>query len=374
VVTTHAQSRCPVGAVALTPTTDIQRTIDAQAGGTTYCLADGVYAGGITPKDNDQFIAQSIGGAVFDGSYTRTHAFIATFDRQTDANITGVTLDGLVIRRYRTDNPWGSGAVDANRGWLLNLLVEDNTSGVIFGRHNWVCSDGVLVQNSTFRHNTHAALYWNGVDADFIGNAFVNNGWGASTSDRYWYGSIKLTNQGTWGQSSICPTQTGAQVYAAHNLSIYNGAGGWWQDINVRAFVFELNTLQFNERWGFFQEIGGGGIVRNNTFECNRSRTAGDGAWAGGDISVVSSDGVTIENNIIRICGAGRAASLLGTSWTMEQAGRGVVLLADGRQPLTNTIVRNNRFIQMDSNFDYFSELNSYNGTHSNNSFIGNTY
>ncbi|MDX2137998.1 MAG: hypothetical protein SF123_07870, partial [Chloroflexota bacterium] len=47
VVTTHAQSRCPVGAVALTPTTDIQRTIDAQAGGTTYCLADGVYAGGI---------------------------------------------------------------------------------------------------------------------------------------------------------------------------------------------------------------------------------------------------------------------------------------------------------------------------------------
>jgi hypothetical protein len=378
VVTTHAQSRCPGGAVALNPSLDLQRIINAQPSGTTYCLADGVYAGGLTPKDNDQYIAQSIGGAVFDGGYTRAHAFISTFDRQTDANITGVTIDGLVIRRYRTDTPWNYGAVDANRGWrLLNLLVEDNTSGVIYGRGNWVCSDGALVQNSTFRNNTHAALYWNGVDADFIGNTLVNNGWGAAASDRYWYGSVKLTNQGIWGQSSICPTQSGAQVYVAHNRSIYNAAAGWWHDINVQNYVFELNTLQFNERWGFFHEISGGGIARNNVLECNGARFSFDdtSAWGSANIFIVSSQNSTIEQNTVRICGAGRSASIGGATYSTTRPGAGITLLAEGRQPLTNNTVRNNTIIQMDSAVNWYSYITQYNNSPmSGNSFVGNTY
>jgi hypothetical protein len=372
----RAQSRCPGGAVNVSPGANLQALINANAGGTTYCLADGVYAlSSITPKDNDRFYAATLHGAVLDGSYTAQHAFISTFDRNSEANVTGVWLDGLVVRRYRTANAWNNAAIDANRGWrLLNLLVEDNTSGVIFAKPNWMCSDGALVQNSTIRNNTHVALYWNGVDADFIGNTFVNNGWGAPQDDIQWYGSIKVTNQGVYGQSSICPSQSGAQVYATYNTSVYNAAAGWWQDINVRDFVFELNRVLFNDRWGFFQEIGGGGIVRNNTFECNRSRWSQGGSWGGAEVNVISSSGVIVESNTIRICAAGRSATINGSAYDTARAGRGVILLSEGRAPLMNNTIRNNVFVQMGAGIDWFSSIEQYSGSQSGNTFSGNIY
>lgn len=380
--TVRAQSRCPGGSVNVTPSTNLQTLINSSAAGTTYCLASGVYQGNITPKDNDRFFSSALHGAVFDGAYVREKAFISTFGKLTDSNVTGVTLDGLVVQRYRTTNqPFNNAAIDAGGGWkLLNLLVEDNTSGIIFGNGNWVCADNVEIRNNMIRNNTYVGMYYNGLDAAITGNTFLRNGWGnPSNSDVYWFGTIKVTNQGVNPFTSQCPVVTGTEnLYIAYNVSVGNRAAGWWHDINVRNFVVELNTIQYNERWGIFHEISQyGGIIRNNLTECNGNNhiySSMGHAWDAAEIFIVSSSNVTIEGNTVRVCAPGQSATLYGYAYSVIRTGRGITILAEGRGAANNNIVRNNIIIQQGSPVSWLATLVNNSSSQSNNIWSSNTY
>jgi hypothetical protein len=59
-----------------------------------------------------------------------------------------------------------------------------------------------------------------------------------------------------------------------------------------------------------------------------------------------------------------------------QQAGRGILLLSEGRQALNNNTVRNNSIIQLGAlgNEAWFVSIEQYAGSNSGNSFVGNTY
>ena len=378
---------CPGGSVTVTAgssSATVQSLINANPNGTNFCFQNGTYLlTNITPKPNNGFYAQNQGLAILDGNLTAQSAFVSTFGFGSSSNVDGVTLDGFVIRRYRNSNPYGTkiSAVDANDGWkIYNTIFEDNSGALAFAKTNWDCANNVVVQNNIFRNNTHYALYFNGRDADFIDNTFFNNGWGGSVTDRMWEGSIKITNQGINGQSSICPNVPGGFINITGNLTYWNAAAGWWQDINVEDFLFDDNDVLYNERWGFFQEIADGTstsgtqTVSNNRFECNRATYGGGSAWDGAEINIISSSNVTVINNLVRICGSGRTLNIGGVNYTTTQNGVGIILLSEGRRALNNNLVTTNVICMLSANVSILSWLEQYAGSNSGNSYQNNDY
>jgi hypothetical protein len=377
---------CPGGSVTVTAgssSATVQSLITANAAGTNFCFQNGTYnLSDITPKVGNGFYAQNMHLAILDGNNTAQSAFISTFGFGSSSNVDNVTLDGFVVRNYRNSNPYGTkiSAIDANNGWKLrNLIVENNSGGVAFAKTNWDCAYDVEIRDSIFRNNTHYALYFNGRDAEITDNTFYNNGYGGSVTDRMWEGSIKITNQGINGQSSICPNAPGAFINILGNLSYGNAAAGWWQDINVEDFLFQDNDILYNERWGFFQEIADGtstsGTQRvvGNRFECNRTGWNGGGAWGGAEINNISSSNVEISSNLVRVCPAGRTSNIGGQNYTTNNNGRGIILLSEGRRVLNNNTVVSN-IVCMLGTTENLAELQQYAGSNSGNSFQDNDY
>jgi hypothetical protein len=385
-----AQSRCPGGSVSINPSSAWQRIIDTQLSAVNYCLVDGVYNfGNIALKDGDGVYASNLHGVIFDGQLQTKSLFVSTFSPQSSGNIENVTLDGIVVRNYRSDNAWNASAIEGGVGWQIRyVIVHSNTSGLLYSKGNWDCANGVVLEHSTFYDNTHLAMQWNGTNGTFRHLNFRNNGWGATAEQAGWYGSIKITNNPVWANgnfnsTSNCPQSVSFSVNTSYITSVFNRAAGWWQDENIRQFTFQQNYIAYNERWGVFQEIGYGGTISNNTFECNGSRQAGNDMWSRADIFVANSQGVTIENNVIRVCPAGYGSTINGVAYTTQYLGRGVVLVDetyrynayayDLPRQLRNVTVRNNTFIQLGT-IDAMSWYEWDSTTPTGITFTNNTY
>lgn len=378
---------CPGGSVLLTTGANWQNTINANAAGTVYCLEEGTFSNwSVTPKSGDSYIARTRGQSILDGNNTTAQAFISTFAPQSSSNRINVTIDGLVFQRYRLSQPnpnaKNTGVIDAGSGWQIRYItMRNNDSGLVFGKENWVCSQGISVTNSRFENNAWRALSWNGSQGTFTNNVFVNNGWSApvvnNTDFGRWDGALKIQNQGAWNSSFsafiACP-EVANGVYIAYNTSVFNRPMGWWHDINVHNFVFEYNYIAFNDWAGIGHEISGNGIIRNNTFLCNRSRMdIGSGGWGGADIWLISSSNTIIENNTVTVCGSGTSFTIDGVTYTSNRSGHGIMVFAENRGNTHNNVVRNNTVVRQ-GNIDALTGSFNYSGSFSNNSWTTNTY
>jgi hypothetical protein len=372
-------SACPAGAVTLRPGDNLQALVDGRPAGTVYCLQDGTYSrGSIAVKDGDSYIAANAGRAIFDGANQIGQAFISTYAPGDARNAINVTLQGIVVQNYRSSNPFNSGAVDANVGWVIrNVTIQNNDSGLFFANMNWDCSQGAVLDNSLIQNNRYVGMFWNGTRATFSNNRFISNGWSSSATDAHWYGSIKVTNQGRWNSSFNafvgCPTGANERILVTGNTSIYNRAAGWWNDINVSNIEISNNTFIGNERWGVFHEISSTALIANNTFRCNRSTYAGDGFWDGADINVIDSSNTTIRGNNVTVCGGGQTFQVNGVNQTVRQPGRGILLLSEYRAPLANNRVEGNT-VRTEGTVGWLAGVGFYGGQQSNNVFTQNTY
>jgi hypothetical protein len=380
-----SQATCPSGSTTVTPGN--WSTVGTGAAGTTYCLADGTYTNfSVKMKNGDKLVAQNKHQAIMDGTGTTQQAIRDTIQNPQSANnVNNVTVDGLVFQNYRLPNKTDSkfkGVIDAGTGWTIkNIIVRNNDSGVVYGKENWQCSQGALVQDSYFDNNAWVAFRWNGTQGTFTGNTFINNGWAApinnNTDFGRWDGSLKITNQGEWNSSFSqklnCPDVANG-ILIKGNTSINNLPMGWWHDINVKDFVFEDNYMAFNHWAGFAHEIGGGGIVRNNTFVCNKAKMEYGGGWGGADIWIISSSGVTVENNKVTVCANGTTADIAGKSYTTTKGGYGIMLFAEARGAANNNIVKNNIVIKQGSSVKLAGNFIHQGQSYSNNPWTGNIY
>ncbi|MDX2136975.1 MAG: carboxypeptidase regulatory-like domain-containing protein [Chloroflexota bacterium] len=381
-------SACPASAIQLRPGDNLQQIIDRNPAGSIYCFNDGTYdRASIIPKDNDALIAANAGRAILDGNGATEFAITGTRGPQNPNNSENVVVVGLVIQNYRTGTPTNNGAVDANVGWRVqNNLFRNNDAGLIYARMNWACSQGAIVENNRFENNRFVAFYWNGTQANIAGNTFISNGWAAPSNVASWYGSIKITNQGSWNSSysrlNPCPTAGGSnRVVVTLNTSAYNRAAGWWNDEDVAGLEMIYNYIVGNEWFGIFHEISGSAMIANNIVECNRSTITGDGFWGGADIAVFSSINTTVQNNTVTVCSPGSQWSAAGISGSVADGGRGIALLAEGItrpggvRPLNNNRVSNNTIQVRGGSIDYLLGITQYNGSPmSNNTFDNNTF
>lgn len=390
--TAFAQT-CPGGSVSLSTNQNWQSIVDANPGSVgspvTFCLANGTYQGWkVKPRNYQTFIAQNRHQAILDGGGNTTQAFTSMQAPQSADNRINVTLDGLIIQNYRLPNPNPSakdtGAVEAGAGWRLqNMIFRNNDSAVVFSKENHDCAQNAFVTNSRFESNSWRAMAWNGTQGTFTGNTFINNGWSAPVANNTdfgrWDGAIKITNQGEWNAGFTafiaCPTVSNG-IYIAYNTSVYNRPMGWWHDINVRDFIVEYNYFAFNDWAGIAVEIGGNGIIRKNTFLCNRSRmNIGSGGWGGAEIWNITSSSTVIEDNDVTVCGAGTSYTIQGVSYTTNRPGHGIMIFAEGRNGLStnNNVVRNNRVSRQGASEALASNI-WYGGGFSGNTWTGNVY
>jgi hypothetical protein len=375
-------SACPSGAIQLRPGDNLQQIVDRNPAGSIYCFTNGTYnRASIIPKDGDSYIAASTGNAILDGNGAMQHAISGTRSPGDPANSENVVVSGFVIQGYRTNLPYQVGAVDANVGWRVqNNIFRDNDTALVYGRMNWACSQGAIVENNRFENNRFVAFYYNGTRANIAGNTFVSNGWQARQQDSDWYGSIKVTNQGMFNSSfsrmTPCPTPGGEnRIIVTLNTSAFNRAAGWWNDINVSNIEITYNHIVGNEWFGIFHEISGSALIAHNVVECNRLNRDWDGFWGGGDVAVFSSSNAVVRDNNVTVCSAGAQVTAAGQTQTARDSGRGIILLSEGRAPLNNNQVIGNTISVRGGGIEYFVGITSYNGSpHSGNVFDRNNY
>jgi len=244
---------CPNGAVDVWPGASIQLLVDANVGGTSFCLHAGTHpiAASIKPKTGDTFVGEY--GAILDGTgWTTTDDTQAAF-RAYNEDIDYVTIRNLVIRNMPEYGIHASYALNAlSDHWTIEYNeIASNKYGLLFGpdfiiRNNYI-HDNVGTPGSTAqRGGGYMGLY--ATNTLFDSNEIAWNG----------------------------PEQ---KVFAAANMTFRNnfvhhnlGDGIWYDSDNTGALV-EGNRVEDNGRNGIFYEASIGITIRNNTL---RRNNAGD--------------------------------------------------------------------------------------------------
>jgi hypothetical protein len=409
-LTAHAQTRCPGGAVNIFPTSDWVSILQANPAGTVYCVQTGTYSGwSVSPEDGDQFYSASLHGAVLNGNNNTLSAFWGKSGVGDNlADTFNVRVDGFRIINYYNANIWQGGtpnigALDAQTGWIIAYnLIENNTAAVVFARANWGCSYNVEMFGNTIQNNTHVAILGNMVDGEVYQNTIYNNGWGGLTrltpegradddNTIEWNGQFKITRNRVGGWSGapvnyVCdniPTAV-TNVYplpATRSAHVFNNTiegnrwAGYWNDVEVKDSLVEGNRIVGNSGPGIFHEISYGALFRGNTLVCNGYDYMGGGGWSTGDFFGVSSEGMTFENNYVRVCGLNDSFTVGSTTrtWTNGNGGRGIVIFEEARHTNTTATVRNN-IVVVNANAQFASAFYRENGGTATATFTNNDY
>jgi parallel beta-helix repeat protein len=275
------------------------------------------------------------------------------------SNVTGVTISGLTIEKYA--NPGNKGAINAPNGhwWTVsnNEIRLNHATGVAVGTGSQV------IDNNT-HHNGQVGI--GGYDASDVviqGNEIAYNG------------AIFDSNWGAGGLKIAFLSDT----VVRDNFSHHNFGGGMWCDIDCSNVVFEDNTVEDNQEFGIFYEIGFNGIIRNNSVSRNGFSVTEGPAQAG--IFVAASANVEIYANTLTANASGIVAyqenrgtsPAYGVVWAIENLNvhDNSLTMAVGVNGLIQTIndptfytSRNNRFsgnhYQLGSATPYFYWMDSH--------------
>jgi hypothetical protein len=262
-----------------------------------------------------------------------------------------VTIQNLTIEKYATP---------AQNGAILCAVIQNRAPQ----GHNWV------VKDNTIRLN-HGAAVFASDRMQILRNKIYKNGQMGLLGD----GDSVLVQDNEISYNNYAGYEPGweaggtkfvgtTNIVLRGNYSHDNLGTGLWLDYNNSSFLIENNHTKNNMLYGIQQEIGQGGIIRNNVVENEGSNpTAPSTAmWYSGGINVSASSGVEVYGNTVTNCINGIGAI---------QADRGAAFYVKNLNVHDNTIVQNggtaSGIVKMGSTDD--SIFNSW-----NNHFQHNTY
>ena len=257
---------CPDGAVSIPPATSVQRLVDAQPAGTTFCLRTGVHdvTSPITPKSGNTFVGEY--GAILDGSGWKTSVDHEAAIMAHNQDIDDVTIRNLVIRNM------------PQRGIHAFYLHSDRWT-IEYNEITGGRSGVSMPNDSVLRHNY---IHHNGGDdkegriptGAYIGTMVRN----------VLFEENEIAYNGAVQKFTLTTNVTFRNNYVHDN----KGPGIWYDGDNVGAMI-EGNRVEDNGGSGIFYEISGRGVIRNNAV-----RRSGDHG-----VFISTSKDVEIYNNTL---------------------------------------------------------------------------
>ena len=252
---------CPAGAVSILPGQFIQSFVNLNPGGTTFCLAAGVYnlTSAITPKTGDVFVGEY--GAILDGSGWSTSDDTQAAFRAHNQDIDYVTIRNLVIRNMPQRGIHAYYYMSDHWTVEYNEITASRNLGIVFPGTS-------TIRNNYIHHNSYG-----GYMADYSSGTTLE--------------SNEIAYNGTQQKVSESANVTFRNNYVHNNA----GAGIWFDSDNTSA-VIEGNRLEDNGSNSIWFEIGSGVIIRNNVIRRSADTAIFISTSKNADIY-----GNTLENN-----------------------------------------------------------------------------
>jgi parallel beta helix pectate lyase-like protein len=256
--------------ISVSPGQRLQRLIDRNAEGATFCLAAGTYVlrAPLRPKAGQRFVSIEPRKAVLTG---RRVAGSFAFN---GAGAPRVELRGLVIRDFAAPDRGGYAAVKASRGWRIidNQIGPNIHSGIYHEAY-------AIVRGNTIQGNTVTGIGgFRAFRSLIVDNVIAYNG---RSLARY------RAAGGKWTRS--------IGLVIRRNIFQHNWAVSLWLDIDNLDPLIEDNIIQDNAGKGILYEISCPGMIRRNLVEDNRLV----------GISIVASRGVSVVGNHVARNGDG---------------------------------------------------------------------
>jgi parallel beta-helix repeat protein len=240
---------CPVGAVDLSPGTNLQDAVDARPGGTTFCLRAGVHpiTSAITPKTGDVFVGEY--GAILDGTRWRTADVTQAAFRAHNQDIDDVTIRNVAIQYMPQRGihafPWMSDR------WIVEYTeIAGGQVGIQVGNQS-------VVRHSWIHHN--------------VGNPFSpiplerGGGYQVYQSRDVLFEQNEISYNGPEQKVVVSTNVTFRENFVHHNL----WDGIWYDGDNVGSLI-EGNRVEDHPGSGIFLEISGRGVIRKNVVRRSR--------------------------------------------------------------------------------------------------------
>jgi parallel beta-helix repeat protein len=345
--------------VTVSPTTDIQRTIDGRPGGSTICFAAGLYrlTRPIVPKTGDKLIASgtvTLNGSRLLSTFTRSGAYWVASGQTQQTSVgtekcepvtytgcrypEGVFFDNRSLRQetslsavgggefyfdygadkiYIADDPTGhkveaSIAAAAIAGFggthdnvtVMGFIIEkfaspaQRTPSAVKPGHGWT------IMNNEIRLSSRLGILANhrnvirGNYIHHIGAAGIRG-----SGDGILIEGNRVSNNNIDGfnkgyTSGIRMTGTRGLVVRGNVVTANDGAG-IKTDTNDINLLIENNQVSDNKYCGIVHEVGYAAIIRNNTLTNNCSGVIGKNIGYGSQLMVISSPNVEIYGNTV---------------------------------------------------------------------------
>jgi hypothetical protein len=264
--------KCPAGAIDIVPGQDIQAKINANAGGTAFCLRAGRHTpttAYLDPSPGDVFIGEY--GAILDGQRLRTASFSARYGSKP------ITVKNLIIEKFRH-------GIEGRSGWTIenNEVRYNGGDGVWFGSIN---------RNNYVHHNNHGGMV----------SGFGQSGMVVENNEIAFNNTDSIRNEPDAGGKMVAVQ--GVDYH--HNWIHDNYASGIYCDINCYGLNIHHNLVERNTKVGIEVEISydseiHGNVLRGNGIVDSRC-VEGFRCWFTdlGGILAFNSSNVRVYGNII---------------------------------------------------------------------------
>lgn len=239
-----ASITCPVGAVDVATSDDLQTKMLASGNGQAFCIKAGVHVitSGSTPRTGQTFTGEV--GAILDGSTWVTSDPDEAAIKARNSDTDNIVIRNLVIRNMP------QGAIDAYKDFSDGWVIENNEI------HN--NKDGVSLPNSsTLRYNY---LHHNEGDP----NGATAAEWGGSYGGYQSNGILIESNEISYGGYEQKFLDS-LNVIFRYNFIHHNRGDGIWYDGQNSGMEITGNRLEDNGRHGIDYEAGLGGTISSNT-------------------------------------------------------------------------------------------------------------
>jgi hypothetical protein len=228
---------CPAGAVSIAPGQDIQAKINANEGGTTFCLRAGRHVpttAYLNPGPGDVFIGEF--GAVVDGQDRRAVSFSARHG-STPVSVKNLTVENFTLH-----------GIEGARGWTIenNEVRQNGGDGIWLGSVN---------RNNYVHHNDHGGMV----------SGFGQSGVEVENNEIAFNNVDSVRNEPDAGGKMVAVQ--GVDYH--HNWVHDNYGNGIYCDINCYGLNIHHNLVERNAKVGIEIEIGYDSDIHDNELRGN---------------------------------------------------------------------------------------------------------
>jgi hypothetical protein len=245
-----SQSQCDY---TIAPGASIQNAIDSNPSGTKFCMPAGTWQGQtFTPKNDDQFLGDSAGGTLLDG--TGTDGMLTD---GWDNSVTGVVFDSLTVNGYEADhlgNPdcepgGGQAQIQTGNGWIIRNSTFQNS-----GCTGVFVLGGITFTNNRATNNQKLGVFCYVNLPGAVGNMlFQGNEFDANNQGHYTQDDTPA------GIKCYADQNNNAQTVTIENNYVHdNVAAGVWLDTNINGAIVQGNTIVNNAVTGLQYEVSSG--------------------------------------------------------------------------------------------------------------------